>query len=469
MKLLSAQSEKTLLDTFEKIMYGSLVQLPMGKVKMLWGNRFSLKLTHNIFNDIMRDGLIVNGFYTDGEGDTYYIRDIYEINSGLCTKTGKYKTSSYTHQHYEEEENIDEYQILELNWFTQDTPHKENLATTTPVLTVLQRFYDSPDHIKRLHTHVLNYGGKMPFGRPFDEYYTHKKFNAISCCFDNMDLKDYISKLGNKNNTLIFCNFINETDPLSLAQAGYTRVIASLLKLYFKHIKVEITDIVIVDQTGHTAYYKEYKEYYAQNSLGKDYKGKSPVPFTMMFGHIPKKSGDQTELPLIAEGRLLDFDLFYKCELASEYDDRKQMRHNVASNTNKIMKYAAAMNTITNVGLINYLGRVEKDVSSTITRLSDTAVVLLVNGESASKEMNVAVGAVASAILNGYPNVVIVQTDTLSEERPLGVFCREEACQYSYRSPDVADFNDLVAALYNDILEYHADLGKNTYDLGRFV
>ena len=235
-------------------------------------------------------------------------------------------------------------------------------------------------------------------------------------------LRDYLESFNENRDILVIVNFIDELDPLSLAQVEYINSVIFFTNRQYREVKMQVVDVIVRDLQGACPYREEFVFFHKQHRLILEDKERALAPFTMVLGEIaPDKREssfpEQLRLPFENYRRWFDIDLFFDCR------DPGLCRYRATFNYKQNL-LSAAFNLMCAAGVIirsfNYVqhrdlrGLPETQVREHIEFLLKRSALVLINDEIASPAGRLCVDACAVAQGTGYAFAAVLLTDTVS-------------------------------------------------------
>ena len=402
-------------------------------------NEFRLSVTRKRHDIELQNGIIADGFINQSKKPCIYIKRLERVTHPL-------RITSKTPPHQENDKNDLFVETLtgnyvEINdaWIdkerenpfvNQALKNSSTLTSIAPVtlpMVIERMFYRNIEQIHRAvraqeifgfvpkypHDHTKNYLNFCSFNKRirFDVDYKNKT--------NSTPLINYLERFEYKNDNLLLVNFIDELDPLSLAQADF---INGMVKIFFKRqypsLIIHVVDVIIQDKQGRKPYYEEFIHYHGQHrfnlKFSREGTNKPPAPFTMVLGEIHEAlRDDQYSLPMSERHHMFDVDLFIGCRGEAGYHSR-DMRYsrNVKSAIYNLLRAAGFVTSERyTVGYTDLRRGCEQEIDRDIREILKTSAIIYINDEITSTSAELARNASYSMMSSGYPHVTIIQTN----------------------------------------------------------
>lgn len=466
------------VKVFQKILHLGVTSYWPGQVHWGMGNSFSLSIYEHVNDPGLQNGAFAKGFVHDPFDQTFYIRHLHHIADEKCLQS-KMQYTDLQRQNLTDK-NTDDYIVLGEGWISDilgDT-FVQNALKVKPSLPLLpstlatkiqNNFYPSLDQIytaKRKEwafKSTCAYNDEWASASCKREVFDVTKKNK-SC---RNELREYIESLitSPEAQVPIFVNFIDEQDPLSLAQKEYINLVTALASLNYKMSPMHIVDVIIRDIQGATPYYEDFLYYSRQGDNGDT--SNEPNPFTLVLGIPPIRNiypeSEPVHFPCAGRQRLLNIDLFAGCR--GVLPNNPAYQRNVKNSTHQILACIGLFTEIfshpawdSTQFSIRQLLRVEGE-------LLKNAIVVKVYADEQSKTMEIARMAVANAVLSGYPNVIIMKADDVfCQGHSIKVYiCGEEREFYGYTDEEIQDEHAVGNILYDIRRAYEENPALSSY------
>lgn len=437
-----------------------------------YGNQFILQCPRNyhyaIDNHWGIEKTVIIGHTSSGYDNRYFIDDVFVDIRGQCKITKQRIPSIPPKDRLWSE---DEYSALPDDWQSDLETLDKRHCPHTSVSFVLSRFFTKYKDIEPYYTHQTAYDID-DFIDPIiadTERISYYRLDPDSEEVHKIKLHRFLEQKSQKQGVLTFCTFVDENNVLSLAQRNLTRCIAFAVRNLCKTIRVNVIEAIICDKRGRTAFMREYSHYLKSNLLGdvnaivgtnfKTRRKRKPF-FTMVWGAPYQKEQEQIVLPTFQQGRLMDFAILQKAGSDSYW----KFSNHLKATVDKVITLASQFDYIFSPLSFNCEYMDEFQISLFEAKLSETAIVVCVNGCEKSLEYKASVQAATQAIAAGYPNVVILQSTLPKDDLPIEIFTREDFCSFvrkPVQSEQEDDFMHSVWEIYSDIIDAYPYIGKS--------
>ena len=423
LKNMSAEAQINLMRTLRDLKSFGLTSMVPAYVFWNTATEATIFCSFNLLNPGMHEGLIVKIFYRRRFNKRYYIRSVeyYKNESGRDWETGlqsKLESIGFVEQRIGKYREIDQDEILR----PLETPFKmrflqtKHTRTKTHFTTAQEMellFYGSPlqiiiaDRVRKRH------GSGMAFPPCFDE----GEFVAFGrkAEYEGRSLSAFLQDQQKRHpHRLLLVDFVDETDPFSHAHRDYLLQIGLQLKTYYDGLDLLVVDVVIRDQYGKTAYFKEFERYRRSRNLAADHPSASN-PFIMVVNKPVDRDQDNAALglPERLDNRLLDIDLIHGIDHNQLTNplETKPFAQNLARCSHQLFRIAGL--TAHKVGIVvkDFRGMSEVDVASAIWKMSASNVIISCFHPEGSPKFRTVVRACADIILRGYPYITVLQCD----------------------------------------------------------
>ena len=437
-------------------------------------DRFTLTVNQNLHEVRMQNGAIAKGFCNDASDSTIYVSALFCIRDGKCTETGQ-RDSQLKHCHLPGPHDIDDYVILDADWFDNELRNpfvrkahsSRDSALRVPVTAPMHIENDFFSSVHRTMLSELDSGSLPPLpGAIADRLCYRVRFDADDSPPQGRgDLRAYLESLRKWPHTLVLVSFIDELDPLSVAQQGFFNLIVPFLRGQYPHLKIQLVDVVIRDRQGRKFYRQEFA-YFARRlaATGRTRPVQDKAaPFTMVIGGPLEPTEEKPALPADRDRRLVDIDLYSGCRRGAADRDRTY-KANLRRAIHDVMRIAGILTDTASIPVKSFRGRSELDVSKAIVNMAMTSVVVVVRDERDSAAFRAAESACAHAALVGFPYVSIILADPVGDDGLWLVVNAREGKNFVYANPPDDPIRDddlgFVRMLIEDIEEAY---GENPY------
>lgn len=300
-----------------------------GRVRFGWKNDFKVFAPRKHFSVGFEDGVVIHGFWKPEFDGVYYIYKLQEIREGKCVQSGEYFSSL----HGSEEEpvkDITQYREMPPTWLNEQKEKPWTAKSNTEINSYGQTNATMPMYMEEVcfYRYAWNIYDFAALAQKQGTELPWSFASAPDSCQrivfgahpngkpNSKTLHKYLSDSLKPGKTLAFVHFKDEQDALCQAQEEFLNMMTLYLTEEHRDLKIVIVDVVIRDRQGQRLYQKEWREYFAQNMLGRGgscFSG-DPSPFVMVLGHISKEAMKNQSAFMRKQGtRLLDVDLFHDC------------------------------------------------------------------------------------------------------------------------------------------------------------
>ena len=414
----------------------------------------SVFVSYNRFDLSMAKGLVVKIFFRHRFNNRYYIRSIEPFardpkkthSDGLadkmaCRTIEDKRVSKYRDMHHSEFNSV-----LATPFRTRFLLTKHNRERTEFTLAQERelQFYKNPQQIiitKRMERH---HRSDAPFSA--DDHTTETvKFDRMQD-FVGLSLSDFLEDQRRQNpNRLLFVNFVDETDPISLAHRDYLNDLGLHLTISFPDLDPLFIDVVICDHHGETGYFQEFERYSRTRGIPADHPS-SGNPFIALLGKLLDRGQDHQAMGLTErmDRRLLDIDLIHGIERdkLAEYGAYKPFAKNLNAYTHQIYRAAGLTTDRAALAVKDYRGQSPLEVARAKLNMMTSNVLVSCFHPPESPEFKTVHMACIDMALHGYPYITILLCD--------------------YEIPDPAGAEVLLAKeisslLHDDLLDFPKD------------
>ncbi len=422
---LPSTTRTRVLQSFCTIMGRGLLALNHKKLSWHSESEFKLTISRKSFDMKLRNGVIADGFLRDDKRGCIFIEKLHPVNKDT-------RISNFAHDYKKpitSKKNTVNYVELGNDWVAEEIKnpfiHRNNSEGfsslfKTPVthsMIMESRFYGDIDQI-HLSKAIEKRHGFKPYitEESAQDYCEHMRFDASS---KNDILKkslyEFLENYENYPETLVIVNFIDELDPLSLAQSEFINFMIFYMHCQFPDLKIQVVDVITRDLQGAQPYIEEFTHYHKQHRLALDGQNKPLAPFTMVLGELPcPLRGRQLRLPLPGYRRWFDIDLFANCREQADYSYMRTAiyKGNLRSAAYDLMRAGGLMNT--KIAMVNFKDLRDypkSEVHEDIIEILKFSAVLLMNDDKNSPAYEVAKTTSDYAQAIGFPFIVTIQTN----------------------------------------------------------
>lgn len=374
-----------------------ITELLPGRVRLGFGNDFTVFAPNKHFSLKNKDGAAIRGFWKEDFDKAFYIYKIREIIEGRCKETGRRYNSLWSCLDDPRPQDFSEYRKLEKDWIEKEL-EKPFVAKAHDNLNIINKtdatlsmyiekicFYERIGDIFRFAEVAQGQGTETPWSK----LRTWKRAKCF--CFNAehrakkraKTIHAFIHESLEQPETLLFVHFKDEQNALCHAQAAFINVMSFYLKELHEDINIIIVDVIVRDEKGGEPYLAEWKEYFKNNMLGiggSCLKGE-PAPFVMVLGN-PHKDTWAGQIAFVRKqgNRLVDFDLFSGCRNGGDDKENNDLfKKNVKKAMHEIWRTAGIVANSAITLHKDYRGLPEYDVEERIWDLEDNAVVIKIH------------------------------------------------------------------------------------------
>lgn len=296
METLPATTRTRVMQSFCTIMEEGLLALNSKRLAWFSPTDFDISISRKSFDMDLRNGAVAQGFLKDQDGKPgIFIEKLRHVE-----KRRRISGRAYRYGETEIERNTENYITLDNAWvveqlqnpfvyknFSESFSSIANTPVTFPML-MEARFYREINQIYISKSVERKYGFKPYYPDECAQDYCERiKFDAT---FRNqikqISLHSFLESFSKFKDVLVIVNFIDELDPLSLAQVEFINASVFFMRAQYPDTKIQVVDVVARDIQGARPYFDEFLFYHKQHRLELRDQNRILAPFTMVLGEV---------------------------------------------------------------------------------------------------------------------------------------------------------------------------------------
>lgn len=429
--LLPATTKTRVLQSFCVIMVEGILALNPQCLSWNAPDHFTLSITRRPFDPVLENGALLQGFIEEEEGrPRFCIQSLQHVKGRrrIYPRATKHVLSK-------RDENSAGYVELDFDWaeeqlenpfvrksLIEDIGSLGHVPISLPEL-IAARFYGDIEQILisasvqntfGLRTYDINRHSHLPFERlRFDAAFKDRAGEA--------SLHAFIEKLNRQTDTLSVINFIDEQDPLSLAQAQFLDSALFFAQTQYPATKFQIADVIVRDAQDARPFIEAFRHFHGQHRFYVEDGSRPRAPFTMVLGELaPDLRGNQPWLPASDRRRWFDIDLFDGCRgpgMRSEWANARY-RVNLELAIYNIVRAASFMlpgGASLQVQYRDLRGQSREMIEDDLSEMRKSTALLLLSNEPSTPTGRLANRVCCIAQGAGLPFVATIQVDWVEE------------------------------------------------------